>query len=171
MNIKNVLKSVDYKGLALQHCEKAVIIVVTALLVVFIFSGVKKAMMASSVTPERIDQLADGLNKSIVSSKWDESVAKQQQVENPDFKGLIAELMSGIRPDQFAMGQTYFKFLDYGAVLRQKPDILSPYHSLALADKGAVLVYKIDPKTGDFVEIDPPVRVAATKKREEEPEK
>jgi hypothetical protein len=170
MNLKSMLKSVDYKGLALQHCEKVVIAVVTALLVLFLVSGIKTAMTASSVTPQRIDQLADTLNRNIQTSEWNESVADREQVKNPDFKAEIAKLMTGIRPDQFALAQLYYKFLDFGGILRQKPDILSPYHSLALADKGALSLYKLNSK-GEFIEKEVVVKTVAKKKPDDEAEK
>src|SRR5262245_62140426 len=170
MNVKNILKNVDYKGLALQHCEKAAIVVVTALLVMFLFSGVRKAMSASSVTPQRIDQLADDLNRKIQTSEWNEGVAEREQVKNPDFKAQIEKLMSGIKPDEFALSQLFFNFIDYGGILRQKPDILTPYHSLAVADRGALALYKVNSK-GEFIEREVTVRATPKPKADDDKDK
>lgn len=169
MNVKNILKNVDYKGLALQHCEKAVIVVVTALLVMFLFYGAKKAMSASDITPDQIALLADKLTDSINKSTWEGS-PDRDQVKNPDFEKQIKELMTGIDSDQFKLSAPYyFNFVDFGGILRQKPDILKPYNPLVFADKGAVSMYKVD-KDGKIMEEERIVRAALKKKAPDEEE-
>ena len=165
MNIKNLVKNIDYKGLALRHCEKAAIAIVTLLLVLYLWSGVKKSMSASDVSPEKISQLADKLTKSIQNSEWNEEGG---QVKNPNFKDEIEKLVGGVPASSFALSQVFFHFVDFGDILRQKPDILSPYHPLVIADRGAVSLYKLDSK-GEFEEEEVVVRVASTKPKEDKP--
>jgi hypothetical protein len=169
MNLKH-LKNVDYKGLALQHCEKAVMGMVIMLLVLFLVSGTNNAMMANGVSPQRIDQLADALNRNIQASDWNDSVADREQIKNPDFKAEIAKLMTGIRPDQFALAQLYYHYLDLGDILRRKPEILTPFHSLAVVDKGALSQFKLDSK-GEFILKEVVVNAVARTKPEDENEK
>jgi hypothetical protein len=174
MNVKNILKGVDFKGLALQHCEKAAIAITTALLVIFLVSGFKKAMSASDIKPEQISKLAVALTDSVNNSKWDSSDDKSK-VKNPDLDKQIKELETPIDSDQFVMSSRpfYFNFWDYGGILRGKPEILKPYNAIAVADKGAVSLYKTDAK-GNIEMEERAIRQAPKKKaadKEEEPAK
>jgi hypothetical protein len=173
MNVKNILKGVDFKGLAIQHCEKATIVVTTALLVLFLVSGIKKAMSASDIKPDEIAKRAETLTASVNNSKWDLSPDKNT-VKNPNLDEQIKQLESPIDSDQFVMSSRpfYFNFWDYGGILRDKPDIFKPYNAFAVADKGAVSLYKLDAKGNPVMEervVRPAPKKAADK--EEEPAK
>ncbi len=169
MDIKNMLKSVDYKGIALRHCEKAVIVIVTSVLVVFLLNGAKKAMSASDISPEKIDQLADALTRNINSSTWDDAIAEREGVKNPSLKDDLDKLMTDIPTGDFKLVQNYFKFVDFGGILRGRPDILKPYAALASTDKGAISLYQVD-KKGEFIEEERVIRLAEKDKENKEDE-
>lgn len=140
MSIKD-LKSLDYAGIALRHCEKAAIVVVTCLFVLFVLGGLKKVGGAAKISPEELSGLADDLGRRVTSSDWNDGVAKENGFEDLNFRDQIQTLVGGANARSFQWKQRFFHFLDYGGVLRKQPEILVPSDLLAYADRAAVSMY------------------------------
>jgi hypothetical protein len=140
MSIKD-LKSLDYAGIALRHCEKAAIVVVTCLFVLFVLGGLKKVGGAAKISPEELSGLADDLGRRVTSSDWNDGVAKEHGFEDLNFRDQIQTLVGGTNARSFQWKQRFFHFLDYGGVLRKQPEILVPSDLLAYADRAAVSMY------------------------------
>ncbi len=152
MDIKGIVNSVDWKGIALRHCEKAAIAIVSCLLVLFAVKSVNKTMTARKVAPEEIAQRANDLETRIRSSTWDDTRAASEGIVNPPFEDKIGELKRGIDTSQKKFAKPWFPFHDFGGILRQQPEIHSPYDLLAFADRGAISLYQMDAK-GKIVEV------------------
>jgi hypothetical protein len=171
MDIKGMLKNIDWKGIGLRHCEKAAIAIVTCLLVLFVVKGVQKSFSAGGIAPEEIATLAENLERQLAQSTWDESVAAREGIKNPDVRDQLDKLKTPVDTSDLVLGEkTLFWLPDFGRVLRQKPDILAPRDLFALSDRGAISFYKVDAK-GKFVEKEHKVDLAQLPKKDEHEEK
>src|SRR5437867_11587359 len=134
MNLKD-LKNVDYKALAIQYCDKVAVAVASCLLVWFLLLGVQKARSTAKISPEEITTLANNLRTKVEKSQFN---AAGEKIVNPDYSDVARSLTTKIDLADYKWSQPFMKFLDFGAILRQQPEILSPYGPRVHADRGAV---------------------------------
>lgn len=92
MDIKGMLKGIDWKGIGLRHCEKAGIAIVTCLLLVFVVKGVKRSFAAGGVAPEEIASLAVDLEDRLAKSAWDDAIAEREGIKDPNLQRQLDQL-------------------------------------------------------------------------------
>ena len=166
MDLKK-LKEIDYQGIAIQHCEKAAIVLVGCTLVLFVLSAWKNYRASSEITPQYIKQLAEKINNSVNNSQFD---AKRQEIENPDLRGALAKLLGEqIDLKKYSWVQWYWKFVDFGGIYRDQPEILKPYNLLTKSDRGAAKLYATNDRGEIIKEIPQPSKPKPQKAKAEDP--
>ncbi len=140
------LKNVDYVGLALKVGDKA-FLGLAALFFLWAVFGMFSAVRAlPDVSPSDLQQAARQLRDRIQNARPDEQTLAQLGIVNPDFEGLVRQIEADEPPVLVANADLFYRFIDFGGVLREQPTIFAPEELYVAADRGGVLLYKLNEK-------------------------
>lgn len=170
MKLKLNFGDIDFQDLALRHCEKAVITVVGILVVLCAMSGMKTAGTSADISPTDLDSLADAARQNVERSEFSDDTKKSEGlvVSGESFLKRTEELRLPVQRKEFAWSQPWFKYIDFGTVLRQQPKLLAPEELVAAADRGPVWLHQVDAKGNVVYE---EFKAAAKKDEEKDKEK
>lgn len=158
------LKEVDYVDLLLKVGDKA-FLAVAALVFVWALYGLFTAVRdLPDVSPSQLEQAASSLRDRLNQSQPTPEALAQLGIVNPDFENLVKQIEADEPPTLIASAGLFYRFVDFGGVLREQPTIFAPQDLYVAADRGGLLLYKLDEK-GEKIPVTQADAKKATKPR------
>ncbi len=140
----SALKKVDWLDLLLRYGDKAVLGLASLILLWSLVKVVGALRQVPDVSPTELTELAENVRSRLSQSNATPELLAEAGVKNPDFTGLVAELSREVNPNLVADADLFYRFLDFGGILREQPEIFAPEHLYVAAGRGGLLLYKLD---------------------------
>ncbi len=140
----NALKKLDWLDLLLRYGDKALVGIAALVLLWAMWKAVAALRQVPDVSPTELTALANNVRSRLNQSNVTPELLAEAGVKNPDFTGLVQELSREVNPNLVADADLFYRFLDFGGILREQPEIFAPEELYVAAGRGGLLLYELD---------------------------
>jgi hypothetical protein len=144
------LGRLDYVGFLLKFGDKILLGLAALIFGWCGYVGVRGLTKVPDVSPSDLKQTAETAEKRVMGSQFTDDLLKKEGLENPRFAEVVAKL-ADVQPVVVSGADLFFRYVDFGGILRDQPTIFAPEKLYAAADRGGLLLYEVD-AAGKLVE-------------------